>query len=104
MRTERGTILDDILCNAFDKPFQETILAGTMLKEWDSSSDSRYIAYRIDNRQGVRNPFENRQLEEAFLYDDIGYENIPLMEEPSWIFDEGKKGKKRVVVRNGIEP
>ena len=89
MRTEGGTILDDILCNAFDKPFQETILASAVLKEWGSSSYNRYIAYRIDNRQGARNPFENRQLEEALLYGGIGYENIPLVEEPSRIFDEG---------------
>ena len=102
MRTEGGTILDDIWCNAFDKPFQETILAGAMLKEWGSSFDNRYIAYRIDNRQGARNPFENRQLEEAFLYDGIGYENISLVEEPFWIFDEEKEGKKRVIVRNEI--
>jgi hypothetical protein len=90
-------MLDDIWCNAFEKPFQEMILASMVPKELGSSFDNRYIAYEIDNRQGLRDPFENRQLEETFLYGGIGYKNISLVEGPSRILEVRKKGgKKRV--------
>ena len=86
-------MFDDIWCNAFDKPFQETILANAMSKELRSSFDNCYIAYGIDNRQGARDLFENKHSEDVFLYDGIDYQNISLVKRSSWIFDEGKEEK-----------